>query len=290
MLAGMMILGLIDNFTNYIKDYVGLWQFQATRSAMGLLLLVLFGIWRGLPLWPQNFWPVFGRSAFFSAAMLIYFGALPLLPTATVLACIFTAPAFMLLFSAMFFGEQIGWRRLLAVSCGFSGVLLVAGLDSGSLWMLLPVLGGACYAVNALLASRFCAQEQTFTLLVWYFGVIGVAGAIGMVLVGGGPDAPFPLRGAVWPEPAFYVWSAVQAVGSILAVGLITRAYQIGSASYLAAFEYSLLVFGGFWAWILFGQTMSAMAFVGIALILFSGGFIWWITRPEPLPETGRDL
>jgi len=63
----------------------------------------------------------------------------------------------------------------------------------------------------------------------------------------------------------------LQAVGSVLGVGLIIRAYQIGTASYVAIYEYSVFISGPFFAWMLFGQTVTALQAGGIILIAAAG-------------------
>jgi drug/metabolite transporter (DMT)-like permease len=61
---------------------------------------------------------------------------------------------------------------------------------------------------------------------------------------------------------------------SMVAVGMLTRAYQLGDASYIAMFEYSFLIFASFWAWVLFGNGVDFWGMVGITMIIFSGAII----------------
>ncbi len=63
----------------------------------------------------------------------------------------------------------------------------------------------------------------------------------------------------------------LQAVGSILAVGLIFRGYQLGDAAQVAIFEYSLLVFAAGWSYLLFDQTVTVLSAIGLGLIILSG-------------------
>ena len=36
MVAGMLVVGFIDNFIVFISETIGLWQFQITRAAMAV--------------------------------------------------------------------------------------------------------------------------------------------------------------------------------------------------------------------------------------------------------------
>ena len=52
------------------------------------------------------------------------------------------------------------------------------------------------------------------------------------------------------------------------------RAYQVGGASIVAIFEYSVFLFGSVFALMLFGQTVDFWQGVGFALIIFGGVII----------------
>jgi drug/metabolite transporter (DMT)-like permease len=57
----------------------------------------------------------------------------------------------------------------------------------------------------------------------------------------------------------------------MLGVSLLNRAYQFGEASHVAVFEYTVMIFGPLFGWILLGQPVSLTQMVGIALIVLAG-------------------
>jgi drug/metabolite transporter (DMT)-like permease len=69
-------------------------------------------------------------------------------------------------------------------------------------------------------------------------------------------------------------WFSVQAVGSLIGIGLIFQGYLLGEASHVGVFEYSLLVFASFWAWVLWGQEVPLLAIAGMVLIALAGAVI----------------
>ena len=69
-------------------------------------------------------------------------------------------------------------------------------------------------------------------------------------------------------------WITLQAIGAILGIGLIFSAYQIGQASQVAVFEYSALIFGPFFAWVLVGQEVNLNQLFGILFITIAGSLI----------------
>lgn len=277
------IIGFTDNFVKVIASEAGLWQFHFTRTCMALVLLGLAAAVMGWRLRPVNARAVAARSAIHGLAMVIYFGALAFLPVALVAAGLFTAPIFVLLISRFAYGHPIGPVRILAVAIGFLGVVLVLGpeaVSGASIAALLPVLAGAMYATGNIATREWCPEESAQTLLGGFFLALGVLGLIGMIVlalwpipVPEGADG-FLQRGAVWPSATFYLWTFVQAAGSLLGVGLMIRAYQITDAGRASVLEYLILPASAIWSYVIWGETLSLQAIGGMALIVLAGSII----------------
>ena len=62
--------------------------------------------------------------------------------------------------------------------------------------------------------------------------------------------------------------------GATVGVGLIFRAYQIGDASYVSIYEYSVFIFGPTFAWFLMDQPISILQLLGITCISLAGVLI----------------
>ena len=277
------LIGWADNFVRIIAAEAGLWQFHATRSllAIGLLCVVAQVTRRALR--PRNLRAVVGRSAIHGVALLIYFGALAFLPVAIVAAGLFTAPIFVLLINRVAYGVPIGPVQAVAVLMGFAGVVLVLGpaaLEGASFAALLPVVAGALYAMGNIATREWCAGETAETLLAGFFVALGIFGVIGLVALALWPQAApvgaagFVMRGWVAPSPTFLFWVAVQAVVSVVGVGMMIRAYQIASASRVAVFEYAILPAAAVWGWIIWDEALTLPAIAGMALIAAAGAMI----------------
>lgn len=284
MLAAMMVIGCIDNFIALIARDAGLWQFQILRAAMGLPLVVLASVVGFGTLWALRLWAVALRSFFVAFAMLFYFGSLAFMPLAQALAGLFTSPIFILLITAFILREPVGPARIFAVIIGFIGILLVLDSDWATLtWTsFLPVFGGLFYAMGAVATRQLCEGESTLSMLSMLLIIQAIIGAVALAVLGQFeltvPEgaAGFIQRGWVWPVTAALPFILLQAVGSVLGVGLIIRAYQLGSASYVAVYEYSVFISGPFFAWMLFGQTVTGVQTGGILLVAAAGIVIAW--------------
>jgi drug/metabolite transporter (DMT)-like permease len=195
-----------------------------------------------------------------------------------------------MLIGALFLEQKVGPTRIAAALLGFGGVLLVlqpfkGGLDPVA---LVPMASGFFYAIGALATRQWCEGESTLSMLLFFFLWLGLFGLIGTawftlvpVEVPAGPDG-FLLRGLVWPGATSWALLGVQVVGSMVAVGMLFRGYQLGDAAQVAIFEYSLLIFAAFWGYLMFGQTLGPMAVLGMGLIVASGAVISLRTKqPE---------
>lgn len=235
------------------------------------------------------------RSLVVSGSMILYFGSLAFLPIAEVAAGLFTSPIFVLLISAVVLRAPLTTVRIAAALVGFVGVVMVLKPDAGGFGLitLVPVMAGFLYAVGAVMTSEWCAEESTPTVLTGFFLGLGLWGALGMAALWIAPQvAPtgadgFILRGAVWPSGTFLFWTTIQAVGSILGVGLIIRGYQWSEASYVAVFEYSLLIWVALWAYLLRGEVLDIWAAAGIALIIGSGVLLSVSSRRDRVTAPG---
>ncbi len=213
--------------------------------------------------------------------MLFYFAALAIMPIAQALAGLFTSPIFVLLITALVMKQPIGPWRILAVLIGFCGILCVLQPTPSDFdyRTLLPVAGGFFYAISAVYTRSHCVEESTVSLLAGVALALGLAGALGVLVlaIGGAAGAEgFVTRGWVWDMRPAAPWVVAQAVGSTAGVFMLIKAYQVGETSYAAIFEYSVMIFGPLFAWYAFGQTVGIMQVIGIGLIVAAGGLLGW--------------
>jgi len=279
-LVAMAMLGLFDNLIALLARDMGLWQFHFLRAVLaisGLGIMARLGL---IDLSARRRWAVALRGGLTALSMLIYFGSLAFLSVAETAAGLFTAPIWVLVLSAVFLDARPGWVQIGAAVVGFAGVMLVLNPFAGGVRAVafLPMLAGLFYAMGALATRQYCVGEGVFVMLLWFFigllalGAAGLAGLAFYPLDVADGAAGFLQRGWVWPvSPLAAVITLVQAGVAIIAVAMIFRAYQLGEASHVAVFEYSLLLFAAFWSWVLWRHVPDAQAWLGMGLIAASG-------------------
>jgi drug/metabolite transporter (DMT)-like permease len=282
MIGAMVLLGFVDNFVATVAEEISIWQFLAVRASMAIPLICLMSMMGLGTMRPKRFWAVAVRSLLTATGLMLYFGSLAFMPIAQSLAGLFTSPIFVLLISAFVLKQTIGKWRVIAVAVGFSGILLVLGVQDGAPgWiMMMPVAGGLIYATGSMATRILCSEESTISMLAGIMIVQFIIGTLALVgltiwspVVPAGADG-FLLRGLVWPIETVFPYIAMQAVISVAGVFLLIRAYQWGEASQVSVLEYSIMIFGPFFAWLLMGQSITPTMMAGIALIMIAGGII----------------
>ena len=278
-----VLIGFTDNFVQVIAREAGLWQFHFLRTCIAAMLFALAMVPLGLRLRPVNLRAVLARSAVHGAALLIYFGCLAFLTVAQAAAGLFTAPIWVLLIGRFVYGHALGPVRVAAVAVGFLGVILVLmpGADQPLGWAsVLPVAAGMLYALGNIATREWCGRESAAGLTRGFFLALGLAGLLGLGVLAVFPQSPqagadgFILRGWVTPSPTFWLWTAVNAVGSVLGVGLMVRAYQLAEANRVSIFEYVILPVSALWGWVLWDEHISWVAGLGMVMIFGAGAAI----------------
>ena len=195
------------------------------------------------------------------------YGALPL-ATATALG--FAMPLFVTVLSVPLLGERVGWRRMSAVLAGFAGVLLIAHpwVDTGEVLPVGPVLivlgAVLSWALGTIAVRRLGAAGESAMTIVLYYNV-------GATVLAGGMALP------EWVPPPPVVLAGLIGVGAISAVAqvLTTEGYRTDETTLLAPFEYGAIIYAAALGAVFWGEWPDLPGWVGIALVIFSGLFIW---------------
>ncbi|MGR3759784.1 DMT family transporter [Roseobacteraceae bacterium NS-SX3] len=279
MLAAMVIIGITDNTVPLIAEHIGIGQFYILRALVALPLIWAMARLGLGSVRPQRAWAVLLRGGLLALSMLFYFCAVALMPIAQALAGLFTSPVLIVIISVLFLKLRIGPVRIAAVAAGFAGVLFVLQPDPADFdWMiLLPVAGGLFYALASIATGTLCRRESTVSMLLAMLlmqallGGLALAGlALWPLPAAEGADG-FVTRPWVWPVWDIAPWLLVQGFAAVSGVFLITKAYQLGEASFVAVFEYSVIIVGPAFAWAVFGQALSLWQMAGIGLIVLAG-------------------
>ena len=279
LMASMFLMSFVDNLVRVVSDDLTVWQFHLIRALFALpMIAVAARFFDGATLRQRAPRWVCLRAVVMAVSMLLFFGSIPMMPMAQATAGLFTAPLFVLTFTALFLNEPVGWRRILAVLVGFAGVLVIlqpfrSDLDWRS---LLPVLAGAFYAVCVIITRQRCREESPFALIFANFAAFGLMGAAGAVVL-----TLFPLEGerfifGGWttPDPSVLAVMAGLALAAVIGVGGLTRAYQLAESSFLTLFDYTHLLGACLFAYLLWSEVPPPEAVAGVVMIVGAGIYL----------------
>lgn len=242
-----------------------------------LLMRYVFGLGIALPfLWREGskLWRTerpFGhviRACYGLLSTFAIFYAVTRMPIATVTAISFAMPLFLTMLSMPLLGERVGWRRATAAAVGFGGVLIIVQPGADLNAIALVALGGAFFYAMAVVAIRQLSRWEPVGRIFFLYAIANIVIA--------GAAMPF-----VWVTPSLEDWLIFAAVGALGAVAqyVFLIAYRQAPATVLAPFDYTQILFAlgiGYFAW---GETPLPESFLGGAIIIASGIFIWWRER-----------
>lgn len=125
LVAGLCFV-LLNTLSRYLTTQIDPMQSQFLRYFCGLLVMLPL-VWRsGLAAYrPRHIGGQFVRGLVHTAALGLWFVALPHISLADMTAIGFTTPIFIMLGAWLFLRESMRWERWLAAVVGFGGVLIV---------------------------------------------------------------------------------------------------------------------------------------------------------------------
>ncbi len=276
-----------DAVVKLLSEGLPLWQFFCLRSL--LILPVLFLVigrrgWRGLKLALAPW--VLLRSGLIVAMYVCFYAALPLLDLSLVAAVYYTAPLFIVVFSAWILREPIRPSQALAVLLAFGGVLIVLQPtgDGFSLAALIPLISALCYAFAAIATRGPIRGIDAWTLTLSLNIVFALLGGLGIVvLLVLNPDPSYPFLLQAWSPLDWEGFGTLclLAAASIAVHLCLARAYQLGPTAVVAGLDFSYLGFAILWSFIVFDTLPSLTAAVGTLLIGAAG--LWSLLKPSGL-------
>ena len=279
---GMLFFVVQDAMMKSLLETYPVWMLICIRSCVALLVLVPLIIALGgphrllTPLWPLHLL----RAALFALGFSLFYAAFPFMGLAEVTTIFFSAPLITALLASLMLKETIGPHRIAALVVGFVGVIIAmnpAG-DTFTWVAILPLLCAFAYALGQILARFIGDRDSTLTL-----GLYTLAPAAPLILIMGwslnqivdvGTEFhhlrwEFPIE-ALTDMPRLALLGAVGMAGYLL----ISRAYQVANASFVAPFDYTYLPLAVVLAYVLWGEVPPAATLIGMGLIIASGLYL----------------
>ncbi|SDG54487.1 DMT family transporter [Roseospirillum parvum] len=280
MIAGVMCLPVLDTFAKLLTESVSAGEVAGIRFVVQTLLLApLASALLGRRLWrPEKPLLQAMRGVLVAGATLLYFAALKEMALPDALAIFFVEPLILTALSALFLGEKVGWRRFSAVGVGLVGALVIIGpqFQQVGTTALLPLGTAICFAAYIALTRQLGGRTGAVAMQFY----AGVAGAVVMaVALGLGHAAGIEALTLSWPSGRDWGLILGLGVAATAAHLLIVAALKHAAASLLAPFQYLEVVSATLLGLFVFGDFPRPYVWLGMALIIGSGLFVFWRER-----------
>jgi len=267
----MIVTGVLFVGVTGVVKHVG----DALPSAQSAFLRFLFGCVFFLPLLPRLMAVrIDGRSMKFflargvahSVAVSLWFFAMTQIPMAEVVAMNYLAPVYVTVGAALFLGETLAARRIVAVIVALLGAFVIMRpgireVDIGHVAML----GAAVFmGVSYLIAKRSAGRFDPALIVALLSIVVTVC------------LAPAAIAAWVPPTPAQYGWLFVVAAMATAAHYTMTLAFQAAPVSVTQPATFLQLVWAAAAGWLIFGEAIDAYVFLGGGMIIAAISYIAW--------------
>jgi drug/metabolite transporter (DMT)-like permease len=244
-------------------------QIVWARSASHLVfILALFGprLGAGIVRTTHLKWQIL-RSIVLLMSTFMFFSGVKHLVLAKAASISFTAPFIVALLAWPMLGERVSRARLVAVTIGFLGVLIVMRPGSEvQHWASLLILGSAaCYAIYQVVTRLLAGYDLPETSAIYS----AIVGTVAMSLL-----VPF-----FWTTPLTWADAGLMfSLGIIGGLGhyCVARAMVYAPANVIAPFAYWQMIGAVIVGYIITGLLPDLSTWIGAGIIISAGLYIAW--------------
>lgn len=280
MLAAVATFSMMDVALKRLVEVYPVMQVTFLRGAASLPFLIgaagVFGRWSDLI--PKR-WTLHIVRGFLSIAVLwCFIYSLRLLSLGDAYTIFMSAPLLIVALSVPMLGELVGWRRWIAVMVGLIGVVVVlkpTGANVITLGGVAALAAAFGYALGAILVRILSRTDSSAAITVIPLAVLTLVCGIASI------TAWVPLQWQHWP------WVVGVGVFGALGQYFFTEAFRHSPAGVIAPLEYTALIWGVLFDWLLWLTVPSARMLTGAAIIVASGLYVIYRERASSIPATG---
>ena len=189
--------------------------------------------------------------------------AIALTPLSSASAILQITPLLVTIGAAVFFRENVGWRRWTAVLIGFIGVLLILRPGFGSFMpaSIFALLGAMFLAGRDLATRAMEVKLPSVTIALYAFLAFGISGIFIM-----------PFNSAMIALTSTDIMYFIGAsVFGVIAYYSLVIASRIGEMSVISPFRYSRIVFAMLLSILVLKENPDSLTLIGATIIVVSG-------------------
>jgi drug/metabolite transporter (DMT)-like permease len=277
-----MCFAALDTGAKYLvtAGYAAIFVVWCRFISHTVISFIAFQGWRRADMYRVNNMPLqVLRGLLLPATTLFNFMALRELQLAQTISIFLSVPMLVTAMAGPLLGEWAGPRRWAAIMVGFIGVLIVVrpGTDVFSLAIIWSILAATTYSLYSIVTRKLAMQESQPSLVFYSSIFATVLLAPPALIYGQVPGSTFD-------------WLLLASLGAFGLGGhaLLVKASRLASASKLAPFVYSQLLWMTGLGFIVFGDVPDGWTMVGASIICISGIYI--MNRERQIARNERKL
>ena len=263
MTLGMFLFSGVDTMGKFLTESlhpVQIVWFRQSGLLLGVLILIAMqgrSVLRTVHLKLQ-----IGRGVLAACSATLFIVGVAHVPLADAVAITFVAPFMVTVMGALILREPVGARRWAAVVIGFIGTLIVIRPGMGVIHPAagLLIIAASAFALRQVLSRVLAGGDRTRTTVAY-------TAIVSWVLL----SLPLPF---VWQTPV----SGLE-IGLLIAIAvfaafgevLVIMALDAAQAVVVAPVQYSLLIWGTLYGFLVFGDLPDLWTGIGAVVIVASG-------------------
>ena len=202
------------------------------------------------------------RGTFAAISPLCFVMAISFVPLVDAMAVGFIAPFIVTILGATWLKERVGIHRWGAVIVGFIGTLIIIrpGLGAVHPAIFFVFIAASLFAARQVISRYLSTTDNTSTTMAY----TALTGSCLLTLL-----IPFFWQ---WPaEPLHLLVFATITISAAISEIFVVKALEITQAVVLAPVQYSLIIWGTMYGFLVFGQLPDHWTWIGTAIIIAGG-------------------
>lgn len=273
MMASMAGFVLNDTMIKLVSEDIELFQAVFLRGIFATLFLGLLA-WQKNVIFhkpkPGEFKIIAWRTFAEISATFCFLTALFNMPLANATAILQFLPLSVTLAASIFLGYQVGWRRYLAISMGFAGVILIVrpGTDGFNIYSLWALGAVAFVTLRDLLSHRL--NRSTPSIFVALITSISI-----MILAGVGSTTQ------EWVDVSLQLVLYLATAGGFILIGYVAgiAAMRDVEISFVSPFRYTVLIWALLLGFFVFGEAPDVITITGSLIVVGTGIYTFYRER-----------
>lgn len=204
------------------------------------------------------------RGLVHGVGVTLWFFAMARIPIAEVTALGYVAPIFVAIGAAVFFGERMHVRRIVAISVALVGALIILrpGFQEVSIGQLAQLCAAPLFAMSFLIAKKLTDSEDPVVIVVMLSIICTLVLLPGAVLN--------------WTTPSIAetLWLALTAVFATIGHYAMTRAFRAAPITVTQPIGFLQLVWAALLGIVAFGEPVDPFVIIGGGIVVAAATFI----------------